>query len=167
VSAHPDPGRYERFDAQPEEARSELLRHAAACGTCRDRLLREDPSRLVALLALSALPAPALERLSAGLDRELERGAPRRSTWRALPGAAAVAASLFLAGFFGFYLWRAPRPEASFAAVPSSAPATVARERRAPASGVQLISSPGEAQVLDLTIGETQVTMIFDEALDI
>ena len=36
------------------------------------------------------------------------------------------------------------------------------------AQGVELVASPGdEARVVDLTIGETRVVMIFDEALDL
>lgn len=167
MTAHPEPARYERFDDQPAGARRELLDHAAACPDCRARLLRGDASRLFAFLALPPVPAGALERLGAGLARELDRGTPRRPSWRIPFAAAGLAASLILAGFFGLYALHATRVESPFAAIPAAPPATVASEREAPASGIQLISSPGEAQVLELTIGETQVTMIFDEALDI
>jgi len=40
-------------------------------------------------------------------------------------------------------------------------------ERALPAAGVELLSSPGAARVVDLTVGETQVVMIFDEGLDL
>ena len=37
----------------------------------------------------------------------------------------------------------------------------------APERGLELISSPGEAEVVDFALGDTQVVMIFDKALDI
>jgi hypothetical protein len=37
----------------------------------------------------------------------------------------------------------------------------------APSDGIELISSPGDAQVMEFTVGETQIVMIFDEAMDI
>ena len=167
MSAHPDPGLFERFDLLTADARSDLLGHAADCAPCRERLLEEDRSRLFALLAVAPIPGEALERLSSGLNTELNRVAPPRRDLRRFRAVAGLAASLILAGFFGLYMTFSPGPEPVLVALPASPAAMLASERKAPAGGVQLISSPGEAQVLELTIGETQVTMIFDEALDI
>jgi hypothetical protein len=36
-----------------------------------------------------------------------------------------------------------------------------------PGAQVVLLDSPGEAQVMDLTVGETQIVMIFDREFDI
>ena len=36
-----------------------------------------------------------------------------------------------------------------------------------PAGMTELLDSPGEAEVLEISVGETRLTMIFDEALDI
>lgn len=143
MTAHPDPGLFERFDLLSAEARSDLLGHAAGCAACRGRLLEADPSRLFALLAVQPVPGAALERLSAGLGEELDRVAPRRRLPSRFRGAAALAASLFLAGFFGLYLTRVPQPGFELAAVPDAAPATLAADRKPPANGIQLISSPG------------------------
>jgi hypothetical protein len=167
MSEHPDRDLFERFDSLPEGSRLRLLRHAVECGFCRARLLSAEPSRAFALLAAAPLPEDSLERLTAGLGQELDRIAPRRGAIHRFRTAAALAASLALAGFFGFHLLPSSRPDHGGATtVPLPIPA-LAREGKVPAGGVQLISSPGEAQVLELTIGETQVTMIFDEALDI
>ena len=167
MNGHPDPGRFERFDRLSAAARSELLDHAAGCAACRERLLEDDPTRLFALLSVAPLPDEAMARLSSGLEAELDRAAPPRPGLPRLRAAAGLAASLILAGFLGLYLTGVPRPEPSLAVVPAIPSAILASEREAPAGGVELISSPGEAQVLELTIGDTQVTMIFDEALDI
>ena len=167
MSAHPDPALFERFDLLSAAKRSELLGHAAECGACRERLAEGDPSRLFALLAVQPLPGEALDRLGSGLDAALDRiAAPGPAPFR-FRAAAGLAASLALAGLLGAYLTLSPGPDPALVALPSTPPAMLAREREVPAGGVQLISSPGEAQVLELTIGETQVTMIFDEALDI
>ncbi len=40
-------------------------------------------------------------------------------------------------------------------------------EREFPGGAFEILSSPGEAQVLDLSVGETQIVMIFDEELEI
>jgi hypothetical protein len=167
MSAHPDPALFERLDFLAADARSDLLGHAANCVSCRERLLAKDPSRLFALLAVAPLPGEALARLGSGLDAELDRIAPPRRGPRRLRAAASLAASLILAGFLGLYMVLSPGPAPVLVAVPANSSAMLASERRVPADGVQLLSSPGEAQVLELTIGETQVTMIFDEALDI
>ena len=36
-----------------------------------------------------------------------------------------------------------------------------------PVRGIELLSSPGDAEVVDFAIGDAQVVMIFDEELDI
>jgi len=167
MTTHPEPGLYERIDSQPGGVRSGLLDHAAGCAACRERLLRGDASRLFALLALPPVPERALDRLAVGLERELDRVAPRRRAPYLLRTGAALAASLILAGFFGVYVLRAPRAGSPVAAVETAPAAVVAGEMEAPAGEIRLISSPGEAQVVELAIGETRVTMIFDKALDI
>ena len=170
MTPHPDAGLFERFEALPAGERERLLRHVAQCDACRQRLAAEDPSRMFALLAVDSLPAEALERLSASVNRELDRTAPRRAATRWIEVAASVAAALVLAGFFGVFVLRQSQPAPSTApgAPPPTLPVAVAAtEQETPAAGVELISSPGEAQVMELAIGETQVVMIFDEALDI
>lgn len=149
-------GALERFDALGPEARRAVLRHVGGCTACRGRLVAADPARIFALLSADELPAEALERL----ERRVREGiddAKKPAGRRWIAQAASLAASVLLAAAFLGYLWRTPAPLQA-AAEPAAEP---------PAGEIFLISSPGEAQVVDLTVGETQVVMIFDEALDL
>jgi hypothetical protein len=170
MTPHPDAVRFQRFDNLPADERTALLGHVRECADCRRRLAGGDPSRLFALLALETPPAAALNRLSAGLNRELDRVARSRSGPGRLRSAASIAAALVLAAFLGSYALRQSAPGRAVAADvrPSGDAATLAAyEAPAPAEGVELLSTPGQAQVMELAIGDTQVVMIFDEALDI
>ena len=168
MTRHPESSLLERYEALTAGEREELLAHAESCPSCRQRLAEADPTRLFALLSRAPVGEQALERLGERLDRDLGRGDARRwgSPW--FRAAASVAASLALAAVLGSFALRPPAgmPVAS---APAAAPSGVvlAREGDPAPGGVQLISSPGEAQVMELSIGETQVVMIFDEALDI
>jgi hypothetical protein len=96
-----------------------------------------------------------------------------------------VAAALLLAGFFGGYLLApgSPVPPERIASTPGQAgpvlagrqapveivdpAAALERFDREPVTGVELLDSPGSGQLVNVSVGETQVVMIFDEALDI
>jgi hypothetical protein len=156
MTHHPDPTRLSRDDL-PADERRRLLEHVRGCDGCRRTLAGADPARLFSMLALAPVPADALDRLSNRVREDVERaGGGRGRRW--VGSAASLAASLLLAGFLGGVLLR---HEGSM----TDELAAVAPE--APASGVELISTPGEAQVVELAIGETQVVMIFDKGLDI
>jgi len=170
MTPHPDAIRFQRLDELPAEERATLLEHARECAECRRRMAGDDPARLFALLALETPPAQALDRLSANLNRSLDGMAPRRSARTWFRSAASIAAALALAGFLGSYTLRQPEPRLTVAADLGStaeAATVAAYEAKTPPECVELISSPGEAQVMELAIGDTQVVMIFDEALDI
>lgn len=170
MSQHPEPGLLSRFETLEGEARAELLDHVGGCAECRARLAEGDPTRLFALLALQPLPRPALDRLSARVDAELDRDARRRPSWPRFGAVASLAASLVLAGLFGIYLTGRSTPEPAPVLPlegPGPARAEVLSEPWPATDGLELISSPGEAQVMELTVGETQFVMIFDEAMDI
>ena len=161
---HPETRRLIGLSDLPEGERRDVLDHVDRCAECRARLAAADPSALFALLALEPLPADALDRLTGRLEAELDRGAPRRLTrWYV---AASVAASLALGGFFGWQAWQsAPTP-----VVADGHPFPELRElieSRAPATGIELISSPSDADLVDFAVGEAQVVMIFDKELDI
>jgi hypothetical protein len=116
------------------------------------------------------LPTDRLAELSARLDGALDRSTPKRTAPRWISSAAALAASVILAGFLGSYVsWQSRiSPHSASVTSPAGAPlAVAASEQDPPTGGVELISTPGDAQVMELAIGETQVVMIFDEALDI
>ena len=169
MNSHPGPERFERFDSLDAPARLELLRHVRGCADCRRRLIAADPSRVFALLAVEPLPAEALDRVSRGVSRslnDLER--PGRRQWYAV---ASIAASLLLAGYLGLQLWgpgEAPPRQL--------APAELAEierildeheQKHTPVRSIELLSTPGTARVVDLSLGDTQVVMIFDADLDI
>ncbi len=160
MTPHLDSGLVARFDALEGRAREDALRHAAGCPRCREALTADDPSRLFALLAIESPSGELLESFSAKVMRQVEEQAAETGYGNLLRSLASVAASLLLAGIFGVYMMvdRGAGPTAS------SQPWQIAP---AASDGIELISSPGEAQVMEFTVGETQIVMIFDEAMDI
>ena len=137
--------------------REQHLRHARECAACREKLLAGRPERLFMLLASEEQPAERLERLTADVMRQIEREQTGRRMRPRLRALVPVAASVALAGFFGIYTTLQQ----------DGAQTLPVLEASAPSEGIELISSPGEAQVMEFTVGETQVVMIFDEAMDI
>ena len=84
---------------------------------------------------------------------------------------ASIAAALILAAFLGVQMDRREPVTRVARVTPAPAAPTVTLEAGVesslPARGLELISSPGEADVVDFALGETQVVMIFDRELDI
>jgi len=123
---------------------------------------------MFALLAREPIPDTVLEKVSAGvaatIREETERSEARQA--RAWPVAAGlVAATLVLAALLMPWLGPGTTPE-------KVAPALVRSgdDPTLPASyglGVEVLSTDGAVQVVDVTVGETQVVMIFDEGLDL
>jgi len=145
--------------------REQILRHVSGCRACRDRLVELDPGALFALLSLRQPPAAALDDLSRRVSAEID--AERRPVARVrFAAVASLAASVLLAVALGVYFKRAPvnEPDPFRADLESYLERL---DRDSPVPGVELISSPGEAQVVDFKIGDTQVVMIFDEALNL
>jgi len=170
---HLTPEQIAAFDAPDRPGRETALAHVRGCEPCRRRLCADEPSRLFALLALAPIPDTALEQVSRRVSAELHRetvGSAARRRWFAV---ASIAASLFVAAIFLGYSWMQSSETSQLArSVAIDAPASQIAsvdwlEFDEPAGQIQLISSPGTAQVLDLTVGDTRVVMIFDEALDI
>ena len=168
MSEHPELRLLSEAEELPSWRRLELLRHLRGCAACRAALAAREPSRLFALLALQAPPAAQLDRLSRRVAEAIsEPPAGRLAGLRGF-GFASLAASLVLAGVVGSYLWM-HEPVGSAPALPVE-PArveAVPSVESEPSMMIELLSSPGTAQVLDLSVGETQLIMIFDEALDI
>ena len=139
--------------------RERAVAHLASCPDCRARLAADSPESLFALLAIERESPELLDEVSAGVARRLdetpaswvealrERGLSRTAAALAAAAAAVVCAVL---------VSRAPRP----AAVPV---ATAEPER----AGVTLVEPAPAAQVIDLTVGGTQVVMIFDPGLEL
>jgi hypothetical protein len=170
VTPHVDRRRLESFDGLTAVERSEVLAHARECPACREALVAREPSVLFALLAVHPLPEEALDGLSRRVRAEVAATATRPPA-RPWIRVASLAAALLLAAFLGIQIdrrqpvTRTARVEPAPAA-PSAILETVA-ESSLPARGLELISSPGDADVVDFALGETQVVMIFDRELDI
>jgi hypothetical protein len=165
VSAHPTPVILSDLDRRPAGEREALLRHVAECAHCRASYLEERPERAFSLLAARPIPPDLLDRVTDAVlgevDAEAARPAPVSLSWRSL-AAAGWAAALIVAGGL-FLLSRGFGEEQPFGAR-SSLPLD---EALAPAASVALLESPGEARVMDLTVGGTQLVMIFDEEMDL
>jgi hypothetical protein len=160
VSRHLAPETIDRFDELDVAERAAAVEHASACADCQARLCASDATRVFVLLSTLPVPAGALDRLSAELDRALDRlerrPSPRRA-WASI--AASIVLALALVGLVGDRPG-APTPTIERAAVEPSAV-------EPPYGRVDLLSSPGQAQVVDLRVGGTQVVMIFDKDLQL
>ena len=162
MSLHPEPTRLARLDELTGDERARVVRHLDGCPTCRSLVSRQEPSALFSLLSLEPLPQDVLDGLSARVAASLPDSTTARPQFTR-HWAAALAASLLLASFFSGYLLRKP-PPVERAELPQ-APHIALPD--APERGIELLSSPGTAQLIDFSVGETQVVMIFDEELDI
>lgn len=162
MSEHLSAATFERFDELDRTARASAVEHASRCVACRDRLVATDPTRAFALLAAIPIPPERLDRLDADLGREIDRLSQRRVgiSGRAVAFiAASVALAAVVAGLVGERDRAAPAPRADRGSEAADA---------GPAYGrVELLSLSGDAQVLDLHVGGTQVVMIFDKDLDL
>lgn len=160
MSAHPDLARLRT--ALAEDERLPILAHLRDCATCRATLSTEEPSALFSLLALRVPDPERLEAVSRDVEARLpaaprslldalrERGLPRLLP---LAAAAAVAGALLLVGLPGTPV---REPVASIAFDASRARADV-----------RVTDTAGPAQVVDLTVGDTQVVMIFASEIDL
>jgi len=140
-------------------------------------LVSAEPDRLFAILGTEAPSEHTLARLSARIQTEIETGPePSRysSGWLAV---VAIAASLLIVILIGLQSSRqtpltgsseptlsqvTPVAPDNFPALDQAVPGTTV-----PLHSVELISSPGEAQLVDFAIGDIQVVMIIDQELDI
>ena len=168
MNAHPDLQRLIDGASMPAAERRELLSHLRVCPACRAELATTDRSLLFSLLALEPVPDGVLERVSeramAAIDRETNRRAARRGyVWRSL------AASLLVAALAGAYFFDQEAPEA-----PPPSPTGVAESVEPPATDaviptgmIELLDSPGSADVVEMLVGDLEVAMIFDEAMKI
>ena len=167
MSAHPDLRPLLDGAELDRESRARLLAHVRDCAACRTEIAVRDPSLLFTLLACEPVPASVLDQLS---ERTAAAMAAERRPRRAVPGWAwgAVAASLLTLGVFGTLMNRSgvdpppPLPREVVATPPlPSDPAAL------PAGMIELFDSPGTADVVEMTVGDVDVVMIFDEAMKI
>lgn len=138
-------------EAAPEPARRAALAHAAECARCREQLLDEDPTHLFALLALTEIEPGVLAEVSQGVADRIDAAASARpKRWIAGAGWAAAAV---LAVCIVRVLAVPFAPEPAIAQI----------EEKQPRAEVEVLAPSGVKQIVDLTVGESQVVMIFDE----
>jgi len=153
VSAHVDPVRL--AEASGAERRA-FLEHVRACAPCRRAAVDHDPSTIFGLLALAPLPPVLLDNLSrevarrAGRDRQPYGALSESATWPRRAAAAAVFVLTLLSGY-ATLLER------------SAAPTPLALSFRR--ADVEVESGRGVSQVIDLTVGETQIVMVYNGEL--
>lgn len=123
---------------------------------------RDDSSRLFALLADQEIPVARLDQLSETVRDAIDQQVSDREVlaFRRRRGLGwSVAASLFLAAALtGVILM--PQSGTDSAAVAPQA-------TRVGATAFELLSSPSQVQVVDLSVGDIQIVMIFDEAINL
>jgi hypothetical protein len=102
------------------------------------------------------------ERTEAAIERERRRGRSRRALGWASLAASILAAALFIAQAWNQRGVETPGPTraAEAGAVQPPAPAI-------PAGIIEILDSPGSADVVEMSVGDVEVVMIFDEAMKI
>ena len=135
-----------------------MLEHVRGCAACRRAFAEHDPSTLFSLLALTPVPEALLDDLSievarrTGSDRAPFGVVAGSLSW---PRRAAAAAVLVLTLLSGYATLHEP---------PSGPPPLSLSSRRA---DVEVESGRGVSQVIDLTVGETQIVMVYNGDLNL
>jgi anti-sigma factor RsiW len=152
----------------PAAERREVLAHLQGCAACRAELAGRDASLLFSVLALEPVPAEVLERVSERAAGAIAHEQRRSSTRRAWAWGS-LAASILVAALGGAYFWSGKSPHAPppIRARATEAIRAPAPEAAMPAGMIELLESPGDADVVEMSIGDVEVVMIFDEAMEI
>lgn len=151
MTPHVDPLRLASSSGRERRA---MLEHVRECAPCRHALAEHDPSTLFSLLALTTVPEPLLDDLSAEVAR---RTGSDRASFGVIAGSAAfwprraaAAAVVVLALLCGY---------ATLRPVEETSPRISMSSQRA---DVEVESGRGVSQVIDLTVGETQIVMVYN-----
>ncbi len=144
------------WDLAAADVRAAWLNHVSSCTDCRATWTAGDASRIFTLLADFPAGGEAgeqevLDRLSAGIRKHIRTDRPT-GRWYSLAAAALLVAALLAPS--AAWLFR-------------DRPAVPLRTAAYPLADVEVLSTPGEAQIIDLSVGDTQVVMIFDSRLEI
>lgn len=155
MSAHVDPVRWASSSGRERQA---LLSHLSGCASCQRAVGDHDPSALFGLLALAPLPRSLMEDLSgtiarrAGIDRTAYGAFAEPAVWPRRVAAAAILLFTLLSGFATLY----ERPKVV-------TPLSLSSRR----ADVEVESGRGVSQVIDLTVGETQIVMVYNGELNL
>jgi len=150
VSAHVDPP---QMTSASGPARRAMLAHLKECAACRSRAAAHDPTILFGLLAFKPLPEPLLNDLSvevarrAGRDRSALGMLAEAVAWPRRVAVAAVAVLALLSGYATLRERVAAPPELALSQ---------------PRADVEVTAGEGVSQVIDLTVGETQIVMVYN-----
>ncbi len=158
---HPDPRSLWRDDLVDASERATILEHVGSCAECRGVVAAERPEMLFALLTQESIATLALDRLTARIDVAISHSVRAGADSSREPRWVPIAASLLLAALVGAYVWqRGVEPLAEVVNGRTSSGSSVAL-------GAIEVDEPGEAEVVNVQIGDTTVVMIFDRGLDL
>ena len=135
-----------------------MLEHLRDCASCRRQVAAHDPSALFSLLALTPVPAPLLDDLSTeiarrtGSDRSSYGVIAESAAWPRRAAAAAILVLTLLSGYATLH-------------EPPAAPETLSKASQR--ADVDVESGRGVSQVIDLTVGETQIVMVYNGDLNL
>ncbi len=155
MSAHVDPL---QLDAAKGPARRAMFAHLKECAACRNRAAAHDPAILFGLLAFTPLPEPLLHDLSdevarrTGRDRSALGVLAFATAWPRRAAVAAVVALTLISGYATLREKTATPPELA---------------RSQPRADVEVHEGAGVSQVIDLTVGETQIVMVYNGDLNL
>ncbi len=150
MSTHVDPT---ALSASSGLVRRAMLAHVAQCATCRRAVAAFDPAILFSLLALAPIPESTLDAVSVEVARHAGRDrSPVGVLFDAVAGPrlAATAAVVALSLICGYAVLRG-RPVA---------PSAISSSK--PRADVEVESGRGVSQVIDLTVGEAQIVMVYN-----
>ena len=162
MTAHP---RIPVWDSVPKAERVKWIKHIDSCALCRNKWLDEEPSRVFCLLADSPIDETELEDLSSRVLEEIE--GDKRDHGSLARVTVVIAASFLLAALtVPFMVTPGPIGPSVDDQVTSTVPNSISPYQPA-ATEVEILATPGFSRVVDMTVGETKVVMIFDERLEI
>lgn len=154
--AHVDP---ERLDGASGDARRTMLEHVRGCASCRRTLALHDPTLLFGLLALQPVPQETLDEVSARVARRVGTDPGSRDVlveyafWPRRVAAAALFALVLLSGYVTLHDRQVEGPPVAVTAPPAAI---------SPRADVEVQAASGLSQVVDLTVGETQIVMVYN-----
>jgi len=168
MSVHPDLRPLVEGADLPVAERRNILNHVRDCAPCRAELAGHDPSLLFSCLTLEPIPDGLLDRVSARAGAAIDRERRHRRSRRALAWGS-LAASFLVGGLFLAYAWsqRGSVPAAPTRAATSETAPAGFLGAAVPAGMIEILDSPGSADVVEISVGDVEVVMIFDEALKI
>jgi hypothetical protein len=149
VTAHID---FDFLDLAQGASRRAVLEHAASCARCRQALAERDPSSIFALLSLKPIPRDAQEAVSKAVAHRAgrDRAVPAEIFSSTGPARRIVAAAVVVAALASGITTVVLRP---------SGPAPGLAAARA---DVDVRPAASVSEVVDFTVGETQVVMVYN-----